>query len=190
MEGEEGNWCKQQLLTSGQLMLSQSLHSGNSSMPGNSPRFDNSAQCHRYGTSFGQCGPAALAVSPPSSLSTPRYLTGRAAAGAEQSLALLSTALQQLNYQFVISTISIKNLKYSIMQATMKKINPIPVKTLTVCQQVADLLIVSIVAVLLPDWNEWEEAVHLFHNYLSPRVESLPHQARPCFLTVFVWPMG
>lgn len=102
------------------------------------------------GHPFGQLWSALPTVSPPATC----VLLAGWAAGAEQSLSLLSTALQQLNYQFVISTISIKNLKYSIMQATMKKINPILAKTLTICQQVADLLIVSIVAVLLVDWND------------------------------------
>ena len=72
----------------------------------------------------------------PSCLCTPS-LAGRATQGAEMSLALCSTAQQQLKHQCVITTIFIKNPRHNIVWASMKKTDSIPATTTTLVQHQA-----------------------------------------------------
>lgn len=59
----------------------------------------------------------------------------RAACGAGRPWLCLSTALQQLKHQCVITTTFIKNAKHCIIQASVKNINCISAKTMTTLSQ-------------------------------------------------------
>ena len=74
-------------------------------------------------------GSAVLAVSPPSSLCTPSLLTSGAVWGAKQPWCCTSTAQQELKQPCVLSIVFSRNLRHSIIRATVKKSNAIPAKT-------------------------------------------------------------
>lgn len=87
---------------------------------------------HGMKPAFGQSGSLVLLLSSPSSLCTPKYLTGRIAQEAEKSLALCEPCSATLKLQCVISTALILNTKHSTIPVNRKKISSIPAETRTV----------------------------------------------------------
>ena len=81
---------------------------------------------------FGQRSSATLVLSPPSSLwsPAPNWQSSKRSCKTEMSLALCSTAEQQLKHQFVISVVFLSEPKQSITPDTVQKIT-VPAETRT-----------------------------------------------------------